>query len=79
MNKTSESLSERQLDILRHALGWPACYRNHYVTDEGSDNFDDCEHLVTMGMMDRRQISWVPGYVYTVTSAGRTFVEHPRR
>ena len=70
-----EEISERQLEIMRHALGWPRNYRNHFCTGEGSDDFADCESLVDAGMMERRICkSWVPGQIYAVTKLGREFV-----
>ena len=64
-------VSQRQRDILRHALGWPKNYRNHFCTGEGSDDFADCEVLVAAGMMARHKKGWVPDTIYTVTEQGR--------
>ncbi len=69
-----QTITQRQDHILRHALGVTHGreeYRNHYVTDRGSDSFADCEALVGMGLMSRHKRSWVGGYIYAVTSAGR--------
>ena len=68
---TDPAVSKRQRDILRHALGLPKDYRNHFCTGEGSDDFLDCESLVAAGMMVRRQANWVPDYIYIVTEQGR--------
>lgn len=67
----SDLISQRQHEILRHALGWPKDYRNHFCTGQGSDDFSDCEALVKAGMMARHQKSWVPDIIYTVTDQGR--------
>lgn len=64
-------VSQRQRDILRHALGLPKNYRNYFCTGEGSDDFPDCEALVAAGMMVRDKRSWMPDYVYSVTEHGR--------
>ncbi|TKA91787.1 hypothetical protein FAZ79_00335 [Guyparkeria sp. SB14A] len=69
-----QTITERQDQILRHALGVTdgrEGYRNHYVTDRGSDSFADCEALVEMGLMSRHKRSWVGGYIYAVTPMGR--------
>lgn len=68
---TEPVISKRQREILRHALGLPKDYRNHFCTGEGSDDFPDCESLVAASMMVRRQVSWVPDYIYIVTEQGR--------
>lgn len=64
-------VSRREIDILKHALGWPKVYRNHFVTGEGSDDYDDCERLVGKGLLTRQRLDWVPDYIYTVTQKGR--------
>lgn len=65
-----DRISPRQLSIMRHATGWPKCYRNYYNTGPGTDDYADCEHLVAAGMMTRHSLSWVEGYIYTVTANG---------
>ena len=65
-------MTERQLQIIRHALGWPKDYRNHFVTGEGSKDFADCEALVAEGMMTSHKREWAPDYtIYVVTEKGR--------
>jgi hypothetical protein len=39
-------ISKRQLEILRHALGWPKNYRNRFCTWPGTKDYADCEALV---------------------------------
>lgn len=49
-------ITKEQRHILRHALGLTRgdeTYRNHFVTGEGSDNYDDCCALVDAGLMTR--------------------------
>jgi len=65
------SITEKHLSILRHALGWPKLYRNHFVTGPGCDNYPLCEELVAAGLMTRTERDWIPDYIYTVTAAGR--------
>ena len=65
-----KDISQRQLEILRHAIGWPRNYRNYFCTSEGSDDFADCELLVDAGMMTRHKKDCIPDNVYIVTEAG---------
>jgi hypothetical protein len=62
---------DRQLEILRHAVGWPKNYRNHYVTGPGTTDYEDCEYLVSIGLMTKHHKEWVPNAIYVVTDAGR--------
>ena len=51
------SATEKQRDILRHALGvgrGRSGWRNHFVTGPGSDDYADCEALVAAGLMTKR-------------------------
>lgn len=71
------SPSERQVSILRHALGLKPdgsgrSYRCHFVTGPGSDDFDDCEALTVAGYMTKRPGSLLSGGdpTYLVTNEG---------
>ena len=69
-------MTEKQRDILRHALGLGRernSYRNHFVTGPGSDDYDDCEALVAAGLMSKRGGGPLSGGdpVYRVTDAGQ--------
>jgi hypothetical protein len=75
MDHASHFVTQRQADILRHATSWPKCYRNYFVTGEGSDDYADCEALVEAGLMERRQRDWVPDNIYVVTQAGKKILE----
>lgn len=71
---TPPHITAQQRHILRHALGLSQKgkeYRNHFVADEGHDDFPDCERLVALGLMTRHTRAWVPGTIYCVTDAGR--------
>ena len=68
-------MTEKQRDILRHALGLGRernSYRNHFVTGPGSDDYADCEALVAAGLMHRREGNPLSGGdpIYSVTKAG---------
>jgi len=75
--KTME-LTEREHDILRHALGldWArVAYRNNYSATPKSDSYPVCMGLVSKGLMER-----TAGYTETmvhfmVTDAGREAVQ----
>lgn len=73
---TAPTITPDQRNILRHALGLdslkPQDYgkRNHYVTDQDSSDYPDCERLVQLGLMTRHSKSWVPGHIYIATQAG---------
>jgi len=74
---TAHTPTNKQRDILRHALGFgrrtrPG-WRNHFVTSRGSDDYDDCEALVAAGLMTKREGSALSGWdaVYTVTAEGK--------
>jgi hypothetical protein len=84
------SIGPRQRDILRHALGWPKCYRNHFCVGEGSDDFEDCEALAAAGLMIRiapdhgslerndhenRYKNGCPDVIYMVTERGRALLD----
>lgn len=71
MTPIAQVVSQRQRDILRHALGWPKNYRNYFCTGRGCDDFPDCEALVVAGMMVRDERSWVLDFIYSVTEQGR--------
>lgn len=75
MSNTNAALSVRQREILEHALGWPKDYRNHFVTGPDTVDYDDCETLVRMGLMERSQRILNGGLiVYSVTAPGRAEV-----
>jgi len=85
----------KALHILQHALGLdehgrdsrgalcPAeTYRQHFVTDDDSDDGTACNALVAAGMMTRHAPRVVSGDmpIFAVTEAGRAFVrEHSPR
>lgn len=69
--------AQRRLRILQHSLGLPGggagrIYRNHFVTGPGSDDYADCEALVSIGLMHKRAGNEITGGdpCYTVTEAG---------
>lgn len=69
------ALTPAQMHILRHTVGWPKQYRNHFCTGPGSKDYDDCEFLVKAGLMRKSEkASWIPDEVYHVTEAGRSAI-----
>lgn len=76
MSEGTVMISERQRTILEHALAWPKDYRNRFVTGPDTVDYDDCETLVRMGLMERSQHILNGGLiVYSVTAPGRAEVE----
>ena len=73
MEESMTDLSEKERNILIHALtgGQKREYRNHYVTGEGSDDYQDCLSLVKKGFMQRHERSWVCDQIFVVTESGR--------
>jgi hypothetical protein len=72
--------TERQIDILRHALGLnrgKEAYRNHFVTGKGSSDYADCCALVETGLMVYRKGNELTGGddLFQVTEAGRRVAE----
>lgn len=63
------------LGVLKHALGWPACYRNVFVADEEHRDLPALEEARSAMLMIRTVRPHVPGFTYTVTDLGRAFVE----
>lgn len=79
------STPQRQIEILRHALGTGdkgrgRSYRNHFVTGPGSDDYDDCEALVAAGMMSRHQGNSLSGGdpIFTVTEQGKVVAKEQK-
>ena len=70
-----------KLHILQHSLGLDQYgdgnqYRNHFVTGEGSTDFEDCRALVADGLMTERSGNALSGgcSVFHVTPKGVDFV-----
>ena len=46
-------LSDAQRRMMKHALGWPKMYRNHYAAPVGTDTFEIWEGLARDGLAER--------------------------
>ncbi len=69
----AELLTDRELDILRHALGLDRArvsYRNRYSATPQSDTYPVCMGLVTRGLMERGAFHETMIHFH-VTDAGR--------
>lgn len=71
----------RWLEILQHSVGLDRYgqgreYRNRFVTDPGSKDFDTCRELTLAGLMDNRGPHPLcgGGHLFTVTEAGLRYV-----
>lgn len=73
---TPMNLTEKELSIVLHALGLDGfgrgeSYRRHYVVGPGCEGYDECVRLASLGMMTRRDCSFVVGgVVFSVTAEG---------
>lgn len=70
-----------KLHILQHSLGLDRYgsgnqYRSHFITGEGSDDFEDCRALVADGLMAERTGGDLSGgnSIFLVTPKGIDFV-----
>ena len=77
-------LTNNQLEIMQHALGVQRGrreFRNHFVTGPGSTDYADCEVLVSLGMMTKRNGSQLTGGdpCYHVTDSGRHAIRLARK
>lgn len=83
-------LSVNQIGLARHALGLDGhvadrrrvrtTYRNHYVVDEGCQDYDDWMLMVAIGAARRRGASQLTGGapVFWLTREGAEAVLRPR-
>ena len=71
--KERPMLTEHEIHIMKHALGWPKCYRNFYAA--GGDDIKTCNNLVFKGAMIRKKSPVVSGEVYQVTPSGEKAVD----
>jgi hypothetical protein len=79
--RTAPALSDKQLEILQHALGLDQYgrgseYRNRFVTGPGSADFDRCRELVGRGFMEDHGTHALYGgsHLFAVTDTGRRYV-----
>lgn len=75
-------MDKQHLHILQHALGLDQygqgnMYRNHFVTGEGSKDYDQCMTLTSQGLMIRHEGSEISGDmdIFVVTDNGKTAVK----
>ena len=67
-------LNKIQVDILENTLAWPKRYRNHYYAMLKSRANDLCKELVSMGLMEVKDISF-HHIIYSVTEKGIQYLE----
>ena len=62
--------TKREIEIMKHALGFPKNYRNHYAA--GGDDIAACEDLVKKGFMVKRKMhpEVCPDPMFQVTKVG---------
>lgn len=71
-------LSDYELGLIRHALGWPKMYRNHYAACPGTSADFAWSRLVERGLA-RGPISasYSPDNFYSVTPGGIALATTP--
>lgn len=75
-------VTPQHVRIMKHALGWPKLYRNHYAAGADHDNYKQLAELVIWGYMDRqlnKLDEMSESYIFTVTDAGVEWMKqhHP--
>jgi hypothetical protein len=73
------TVSDRQLDIMRHALRISQTgreYRNHF--DPRPKYAADCAALEVLGLMTSFRREWLPGPVYQCTLEGKRLARMKR-
>jgi hypothetical protein len=68
--------TDKEIEIMKHALGYPKLYRNYFNTSENTADYPYCENLVKNGMMDKDILNQelMPGIYYSVTDSGRKYL-----
>ena len=67
-------VTERELEIMKHAMGWPERYRNYFAA--GVKDLETCESLARKRLMVYRNGSKTEVYhVYHVTQAGQEILK----
>lgn len=68
-------LPARHIDLIKHALGWPKMYRNHFVAEFDTPDYFDWIELTERGLATRMHVTEIPyGDVFHVTDAGRAML-----
>lgn len=65
--------AKKKIDMMKHALGWPDCYRNQYCA--GEDDIKIWDELVEEGCAVKRDIEWTIGPIYQVTAIGMAVLQ----
>jgi hypothetical protein len=68
--------TEKEIEIMKHALGYPKLYRNYFNTSENTSDYSHCENLVKYGLMGKDILNQelMPGIYYFVTDFGRNIL-----
>lgn len=74
-------IETKLLKILQHSLGVNEYgrgnqYRNHFATEPGSKDFDQCNELCKIGLMEDlgQKDLWGKSHCFIVTEKGKEFV-----
>ena len=63
-------MEKAKIDIILHAVGFPAMYRNFFCVDPGTEDFRLCEELAESGFMKRGAAGNAGRTYYHVTLSG---------
>ncbi len=72
------SVTTSEMHVMKHSLGWPKRYRNHFCASEGHDDWATIQGLVERGLM---RVGRYPGplsggdTVFIVTADGIAALE----
>lgn len=69
--------SAAEIDLMKHALGWPKLYRNYFAADQGYEDERAWRGLIARGLaQEGRTINEPPNelIIFHVTDAGKAAV-----
>jgi hypothetical protein len=67
-----EMLTEREIDVMKHATGWPQNYRNYFAA--GGKDVETWRGLVGKGLAYERNTSVCPDPLFHVTDEGKALL-----
>lgn len=63
------------ISVLKHASGWPECYRNVFVADKDHSDWPALMAAQKAGLMVRTTRPHIPGFVFQITELGFHFLQ----
>jgi len=59
-----------RIHLMKHALGWPKLYRNHFVTSEGGPDYAEWCKMRSEGLAENIMLAEGSSQIFRVTEAG---------